>query len=87
MFRSPTNWQAGTDLCVLLLIGYRLAFPFWTAAFPQLARIASGAQGLRDETMWEEEYSKVDSLQRNTLANVAFYACSCVEVFQPEIRR
>ena len=37
--------------------------------------------------MWEEEYSKVDSLQRNTLANVAFYACSCVEVFQPEIRR
>jgi len=28
----------GTDLWVLRLIGYQLAFPFWTAGFPQLAR-------------------------------------------------
>lgn len=68
----------------MLVIGYQLALTFWTAAFPRLARdtseLQSAAEKLRDGTLSEEVYSKVDSLQRNRLANVAFYICSCGEV-------
>ena len=69
---------------LILVIGYQLALTFWTAAFPQLARdtpeLQDASKDLRDGNMSEEEYSKADSLQRNRLANVAFYVCSCGEV-------
>ena len=69
---------------LMVVIGYQLALTFWTAAFPRLARdtpeLQAAANDLRDGNMSEEEYSKADSLQRNRLANVAFYVCSCGEV-------
>src|SRR5437762_8609213 len=71
-------------MCLMVVIGYQLALTFWTAAFPRLARdtpeLQDAAKELRDGNMSEEEYSKADSLQRNRLANVAFYVCSCGEV-------
>jgi len=87
---DPSKWQAGTALYIIGLIGYQLALTFWTAAFPRLARdtpeLQNAVKDLRDETMSEEEYSEVDSLQRNRLANVAFYVCSCGEVVEQKSR-
>jgi len=89
------KWQAGTALyilgrCFLIVtllikvIGYQLALTFWTAAFPRLARdtpeLQLAAKQLRDGAITEEQYSSEDSIQRNRLANLSFYVCSCGEV-------
>jgi hypothetical protein len=68
----------------MAVIGYQLALTFWTAAFPQLARdtpeLQAASNQLRNGSLSEEDHSKIDSLQRNRLANVAFYVSSCGEV-------
>src|SRR5436305_7669143 len=69
---------------LMAVIGYQLALSFWMAAFPNLARdtpeLQAASNQLRDGSLSEEDHSKVDSLQRNRLANVAFYVSSCGEV-------
>lgn len=81
---TPDKWQAATALYILGLFTYQGCITFWTAAFPGLARdtpeVQEAEHQLATGEITNDDYLRVDMLQRNRLSNVSFYVQSVVEI-------
>ncbi|KAH8925171.1 hypothetical protein BT69DRAFT_1216815 [Atractiella rhizophila] len=82
---TPEKWKIGAGLYICGLIGYQVSLTFWTAAFPGLARnteeMRAAGEKLRKEEITRAQYDGEDMMQRNRIANVAFWVQSVGEIF------
>jgi MFS-type transporter involved in bile tolerance (Atg22 family) len=81
---DASKWEIGVGLYIVGLIAYQVAFTFWNAAFPSLARntpeVKAKAEAYVAGTITRQEYDYADSLMRSRLSNVAYVIQSVAEV-------
>ena len=74
--REPSQWRTAMGLYVVSYFCYGATLVFYAALFPRLARYMPHVRKAREEELKEgkisqEEYEKVESLERNHISNIS----------------
>ncbi|CAF9918060.1 MAG: hypothetical protein ALECFALPRED_000512 [Alectoria fallacina] len=81
---TPDKWEYGAGLYIVGLILFQLAYAYWFAAFPGLARNTSTlrehATKYNAHEISREEYDAVDSMKRNEICNTGLYISGMGEI-------
>ncbi|KAF9068955.1 MFS general substrate transporter [Rhodocollybia butyracea] len=81
---DPSQWRSGTVLYILGLIAYQCTISFWTAAFPglvsDLPEVKDSLAEVKDGKKDLKNHTKLVSLSRNRVSNIAFTIQSVGEI-------
>lgn len=74
---TPEKWELAAGMYIVGLVVYQIAYTYWLAAFPALARntpaLREQAEKYNAGTISRETYDAVDSMKRNEICNMALY--------------